>query len=257
MPRYLVTGCAGFIGSTLVDALLAEGCEVIGVDSFNDYYPRTLKEAAIASARSHPGFTLTEHDLANSLPPEALDGADGIFHLAGRPGVRASWGASFRAYVDDNVLGTQRVVEQASSRGVRLVLASSSSIYGDALAYPTPEDTIPAPVSPYGVTKLAGEQLAAAHGRNAGLDLVVLRYFSVYGPANAPTWPSRESSPHWLRRPRSRSTEAATNRETSPTLATRSPRQWTRCEMHLRAPCTTSAPEARRASARLSRQSSS
>ena len=186
MPRYLVTGCAGFIGSTLVEALLAEGCEVVGVDSFNDYYPRALKEAAIAPARSHPGFTLTEHDLANSLPPEALDGVDGIFHLAGRPGVRASWGASFRAYVDDNVLGTQRVVEQASSRGVRLVLASSSSIYGDALAYPTREDTIPAPVSPYGVTKLAGEQLAAAHGRNAGLDFVALRYFSIYGPRQRP-----------------------------------------------------------------------
>jgi UDP-glucuronate 4-epimerase len=185
MLRYLVTGCAGFIGSTLVDALLAEGCEVVGVDSFNDYYPRALKEAAIAPARSHPDFTLAAYDLAK-LPPEALDGVDGIFHLAGRPGVRASWGASFRAYVDDNVLGTHRVVEQASARGVRLVLASSSSIYGDALAYPTPEDTIPAPASPYGVTKLAGEQLVAAHGRNAGLDFVALRYFSVYGPRQRP-----------------------------------------------------------------------
>jgi UDP-glucuronate 4-epimerase len=122
MPRYLVTGCAGFIGSTLVDALLAEGSEVVGVDSFNDYYPRALKEAAIVQARSQPGFTLAAYDLARSLPPEALDGVDGIFHLAGRPGVRASWGASFRNYVDDNVLGTHRVVEQASSRGVRLVL---------------------------------------------------------------------------------------------------------------------------------------
>ena len=186
MPRYLVTGCAGFIGSTLVEALLTDGCEVVGVDSFNDYYPRALKQAAIAPARSHPGFTLTACNLAESLPPEALDGVDGIFHLAGHPGVRASWGASFRAYVDDNVLGTHRVVEQASARGVRLVLASSSSIYGDALAYPTPEDTIPAPASPYGVTKLAGEQLVAAHGRNARLDFVALRYFSIYGPRQRP-----------------------------------------------------------------------
>jgi len=185
MLRYLVTGCAGFIGSTLVDALLADGCEVVGVDSFIDYYPRALKEAAIAPARSHPDFTLAVYDLAE-LPPEVLDGVDGVFHLAGRPGVRASWGPSFHAYVEDNVLGTHRVVELASSRGVRLVLASSSSIYGDALAYPTPEDTIPAPVSPYGVTKLAGEQLAAAHHRNAGLDLVALRYFSIYGPRQRP-----------------------------------------------------------------------
>jgi UDP-glucuronate 4-epimerase len=186
MPRYLVTGCAGFIGSTLVEALLAEGCEVVGVDSFNDYYPRALKDAAIAPARSHRGFTLTEYDVARSLPPEVLEGVEGIFHLAGRPGVRASWGTSLRAYVDDNVHGTHRVVEQATSLGIRLVLASSSSIYGDALAYPTPEDTIPAPASPYGVTKLAAEQLAAAHGRNAGLDFIALRYFSVYGPRQRP-----------------------------------------------------------------------
>jgi nucleoside-diphosphate-sugar epimerase len=186
MPRYLVTGCAGFVGSTLVEALLADGCEVFGVDSFNDYYPRALKEAAIAPARSHPNFTLTACNLAESLPEEALDGVDGIFHLAGRPGVRASWGASFRAYVDDNVLGTHRVVEHAASRGIRLVLASSSSIYGDALAHPTPEETLPAPVSPYGVTKLAAEQLAAAQHKNAALDFVALRYFSLYGPRQRP-----------------------------------------------------------------------
>ena len=186
MPRYLVTGCAGFVGSTLVEALLADGCEVFGVDSFNDYYPRALKEAAIAPAQSHSKFTLTACDLAESLPEEALDGVDGIFHLAGRPGVRASWGTSFRAYVDDNVLGTHRVVEHAASRGIRLVLASSSSIYGDALAHPTPEETLPAPVSPYGVTKLAAEQLAAAQHKKAALDFVALRYFSLYGPRQRP-----------------------------------------------------------------------
>jgi len=186
MPRYLVTGCAGFIGSTLVDALLTEGSEVVGIDSFSDYYPRERKEAAIAAARSHSGFELIEHDLEGSLPDQALEGVDGIFHLAGRPGVRASWGASFRTYVHDNILATHRVVEAALARGTRLVFASSSSIYGDALAYPTPEDTVPAPVSPYGVTKLACEHLVAAHGRNEGLDFVVLRYFSVYGPRQRP-----------------------------------------------------------------------
>jgi UDP-glucuronate 4-epimerase len=186
MPRFLVTGCAGFIGSTLVDALLTKGSEVIGIDSFSDYYPRERKEAAIAAARAHSGFELIEHDLEGSLPDRALEGVDGIFHLAGRPGVRASWGASFRTYVDDNILATHRVVEGAVARGARLVFASSSSIYGDALAYPTPEDTVPAPVSPYGVTKLACEHLVAAHGRNEGLDFVVLRYFSVYGPRQRP-----------------------------------------------------------------------
>jgi nucleoside-diphosphate-sugar epimerase len=186
MPRYLVTGCAGFIGSTLVDALLAEGAEVVGIDSFSDYYARERKEAAIAGASSQPGFELIEHGLETSLPDRALDGVDGIFHLAGRPGVRASWGESFRTYVDDNILATHHVVQGALERGVRLVFASSSSIYGDALAYPTPEDTIPAPVSPYGVTKLACEHLVTAHGRDDDLDFAVLRYFSVYGPRQRP-----------------------------------------------------------------------
>jgi UDP-glucuronate 4-epimerase len=186
MPRYLVTGCAGFIGSTLVDALLAEGADVVGIDSFSDYYPRERKEDAISAALSAPGFALIEHDLSQSLPEEALAGIDGIFHLAARPGVRSSWGERFRAYVDDNIVATHRVVEGAVRRRVRVVFASSSSIYGDALAYPTPEATTPAPVSPYGVTKLACENLVAAHGRNEGLDFVVLRYFSVYGPRQRP-----------------------------------------------------------------------
>ena len=187
MPRYLVTGCAGFIGSSLVDALLADGCEVVGVDSFSDYYPRIRKEAAIAPARSHPGFTLIELDLAQDpLPDRVLKGIDGIFHIAGRPGVRRSWGPSFHAYVRDNVLATHAVVERAVERRLRLLLASSSSIYGEALAHPTPEETPPAPASPYGVTKLAGEHLVRAHGRDAGLDFVALRYFSVYGPRQRP-----------------------------------------------------------------------
>jgi UDP-glucuronate 4-epimerase len=186
MPRYLVTGCAGFIGSTLVDALLADGADVVGIDSFSDYYPRERKEAAITAALPAPGFVLIEHDLADSVPEAALEGIDGVFHLAARPGVRASWGERFRAYVDDNLIATHRVVEGAVRRGVRVVFASSSSIYGDALAYPTPESTPASPVSPYGVTKLACEHLVAAHGRNEDLDFVLLRYFSVYGPRQRP-----------------------------------------------------------------------
>jgi UDP-glucuronate 4-epimerase len=187
VPRYVVTGCAGFIGSTLTDALLAEGSEVVGVDAFTDYYGREAKEAALAGARAHSSFTLVEHDLASEpLPASALDGVAGVFHLAARPGVRASWGAGFEAYVADNILATHGIAEAVGRNGIRLVFASSSSIYGDALAYPTPEDTRPAPISPYGVTKLACEHLLAAHARDSGLECVALRYFTVYGPRQRP-----------------------------------------------------------------------
>jgi nucleoside-diphosphate-sugar epimerase len=187
VSRYLVTGCAGFVGSTLVDALLAEGCEVVGVDAFTDYYPRDLKEAAVAAAKSDAAFDLIEHDLGSGPPPAAaLEGVQGVFHLAARPGVRASWGHGFEPYLHDNVLATHKVAECAAQRGLRLVFASSSSVYGDALAYPTREDAQPAPVSPYGVTKLTCEHLLRAHSRNFGLDYVALRYFTVYGPRQRP-----------------------------------------------------------------------
>jgi UDP-glucuronate 4-epimerase len=187
MARYLVTGCAGFIGSTLVDSLLADGAEVVGVDAFTDYYPRDLKEAQVAAAMDQPAFELLEHDLgATALPETSLEGIDGVFHLAARPGVRSSWGAAFSAYLNDNLAATHAVAEAAAERGVRMVFASSSSIYGDALAYPTAEDTRPAPISPYGVTKLACEHLVAAYGQDFGLDCVALRYFTVYGPRQRP-----------------------------------------------------------------------
>jgi nucleoside-diphosphate-sugar epimerase len=187
MSRYLVTGCAGFIGSTLVDALLADGCEVVGIDAFTDYYPRECKEAAIAAAGSDPAFELVEHDLGAAPPPTAaLEGVEGIFHLAARPGVRASWGEGFEPYLHDNPLATHLIAQAAAESGLRLVFASSSSIYGEALAHPTPEDAPPAPVSPYGVTKLTCEHLLRAHSRNFGLDYVALRYFTVYGPRQRP-----------------------------------------------------------------------
>jgi UDP-glucuronate 4-epimerase len=187
VPRYLVTGCAGFIGSTLTEALLAGGSEVVGVDAFTDYYERPIKEAALSGARDHRSFSLLERDLAaGDLPDDALEGLDGIFHLAARPGVRASWGAGFEAYVSDNILATHAVADAAGKRGIRMVFASSSSIYGDALAYPTPEDTPPSPISPYGVTKLACEHLLAAHARDSGLEHASLRYFTVYGPRQRP-----------------------------------------------------------------------
>jgi UDP-glucuronate 4-epimerase len=187
VPRYLVTGCAGFIGSALTDALLDEGSEVVGVDAFTDYYGREAKEAALRDARGHPSFTLIEHDLASGpLAEEALERVEGVFHLAARPGVRASWGAGFDRYVRDNILATHAVADALGQRGLRLVFASSSSVYGDALAYPTAENTRPSPISPYGVTKLACEHLLAAHARDSGLDCVALRYFTVFGPRQRP-----------------------------------------------------------------------
>jgi UDP-glucuronate 4-epimerase len=175
--RYVVTGAAGFIGSHLAEALLAAGHEVVGVDAFTDYYAPALKEE---NAR---GLDVRRLDLADE--DLDLDGVDGVFHLAGQPGVRASWGADFELYVRRNVLASQRVFERAAAAGARVVYASSSSIYGDAEAYPTPEATVPRPISPYGITKLACEHLAYAYAQD-GLDAVGLRYFTVYGPRQRP-----------------------------------------------------------------------
>ncbi|HYZ78953.1 MAG TPA: NAD-dependent epimerase/dehydratase family protein [Gaiellaceae bacterium] len=175
--KYVVTGAAGFIGSHLAEALQLAGHEVAGIDCFTDYYDPARKEE---NAR---GLDVVRLDLAE----EALDltGADGVFHLAGQPGVR-SFGAVFVDYVRRNVLATQRVFETAAAAGMRVVLASSSSIYGEAETYPTPEDTPPQPISPYGITKLACEHLARAYAQSFGLDVVVLRYFTVYGPRQRP-----------------------------------------------------------------------
>ena len=178
MSRYVVTGAAGFIGSHLAEALLADGHDVVAVDSFNDYYDVATKEE---NAR---GLDVVRLDLAEDELD--LGRVDGVFHLAGQPGVRASFGATFELYLRRNVLATQRVFEAAAAAGVRVVFASSSSIYGEAERYPTPEDAVPAPISPYGITKLACEHLARAYELSDGLDCVVLRYFTVYGPRQRP-----------------------------------------------------------------------
>jgi UDP-glucuronate 4-epimerase len=182
---YLVTGCAGFIGSHLVEALRARGCGVIGVDSFIDTYSRTTKELNLLQCAGRD-LPFVELDLAEAPVEPLLDGVDGVFHLAARPGVRTSWGSSFAAYTRDNLLATQRVFEAAVKRNVRVVYASSSSVYGNAESYPVREDNRLAPVSPYGVTKLASESLAIAYAESQGLDAVGLRYFSVFGPRQRP-----------------------------------------------------------------------
>ena len=156
--RYVVTGAAGFIGSHLAEKLLARGDEVVGVDCFTDYYDPALKEE---NARDLP---VARVDLVEDALE--LGGFDGVFHLAGQPGV-ASFGGIFPVYVRQNVLASQRLFEEAVAAGARVVLASSSSVYGDAESYPTPEDVVPRPLSPYGITKLASEQLARACDRQA------------------------------------------------------------------------------------------
>jgi UDP-glucuronate 4-epimerase len=175
--RYVVTGAAGFIGSHLAEGLQAAGHESVGIDAFTDYYDPALKEE---NAR---GLDVRRLDLA----ADELDfaGFDGVFHLAARPGVR-SFGDVFPQYLRDNVLATQRVFEAAVRDGVRVVFASSSSVYGETERYPTPEDTPLRPLSPYGITKLTGEQLARVYETSFGLDAVVLRYFNAFGPRQRP-----------------------------------------------------------------------
>ncbi|MGH3034536.1 MAG: NAD-dependent epimerase/dehydratase family protein [Gaiellaceae bacterium] len=186
MKRYLVTGCAGFLGSHLVEALLGRGDEVVGVDSFSDYYAREKKEANLEEAQDRGGLSFVELDLAEGALPPLVQDVDGVFHLAAQPGVRGSWGDSFAVYVRDNILATARLFEAAAPAGVRVVMASTSSVYGNAEAYPTREDAVPRPISPYGVTKLACEQLAGTYAECFGLEVVALRYFTVYGPRQRP-----------------------------------------------------------------------
>lgn len=186
MTHALVTGAAGFIGSTLTDRLLADGVRVTGVDCFTDYYDPALKRRNLEGASRHPAFQLLSLDLANA-DLSALPEVDVVFHQAAQPGVRASWGREFATYTSHNVLATQRLLERYQKTALeRFVYASSSSIYGDAESYPTSESVMPRPFSPYGVTKLAGEHLVLLYGRNFGMPVTALRYFTVYGPRQRP-----------------------------------------------------------------------
>lgn len=185
--RTLVTGVAGFIGSTLADALLARGDRVLGVDCFTPYYERAAKEANLSDARRSDRFELAESDLRECDIGALLDGVDVVFHQAGQPGVRLSWSDGFADYAGHNVLATQRLLEAAKRRGgTKVVYASSSSVYGNATSYPTSEDDLPRPHSPYGVTKLAAEHLCNLYAVNWKLPTVSLRYFTVYGPRQRP-----------------------------------------------------------------------
>jgi nucleoside-diphosphate-sugar epimerase len=185
--RVVVTGAAGFIGSHLVERLLAAGHEVTGVDALTMFYDPTQKQHNIQPFLTNDHFRFLARDLRRCELESIVSGVDVVFHLAGQPGVRPSWEQGFTEYVEQNVLVTQRLLEVCRSTPVRrFVYASSSSIYGNAGSYPTREDALPAPHSPYGVTKLAAEHLCGLYAANYGIPTTSLRYFTVFGPRQRP-----------------------------------------------------------------------
>ncbi|MFT4084124.1 MAG: NAD-dependent epimerase/dehydratase family protein [Nocardioides sp.] len=187
MVKSLVTGAAGFIASHLVESLLDAGEEVVAVDSLTDYYDVAQKRANLAGFGARRGVEVVTADVADPAVLDRVAQADVVYHLAGQPGVRLSWDRNFGAYVERNVDRTQQLLEAArSARVPRLVYASSSSVYGNQPSYPVDERALPAPFSPYGVTKLAAEHLCGLYAQNYGLGTVSLRFFTVYGPRQRP-----------------------------------------------------------------------
>lgn len=186
--KALVTGVAGFIGSTLAERLIADGADVVGLDCFTDYYPRGVKERNIAALAGHPRFHFVESTIQQADLSRLLADRSHVFHLAAQAGVRKSWGSDFSVYTVNNIEATQVLLEAASRiRTIeRVVYSSSSSVYGDNVSMPMREDALPQPVSPYGVTKLAAEQLCYLYHVNHGVPTVSLRYFTVYGPRQRP-----------------------------------------------------------------------
>jgi len=185
--KALVTGAAGFIGSHLTESLLDAGASVTAIDCFSDYYPRAIKEANLEGNRRRHGFRFTETTIQHADLPALLDGVTHVFHLAAQAGVRKSWGKDFTTYTTNNVEATQILLEACVGRPIeRFVHASSSSVYGDRAAIPMREDALPQPVSPYGVTKMAAEQLGYLYYVNYGVPVAAMRYFTVYGPRQRP-----------------------------------------------------------------------
>jgi len=189
MTQVVITGVAGFIGSTLAEKLLHDGHNVRGIDSFTNYYPPRMKEKNIENCLKHTNFSLIRQDLESSLDLSTIfKNAEYIFHLAAQPGVRASWGKEFVIYVKNNISVTQKILESLKNNTTlkKFVLASSSSVYGNQSNIMNEETSLTRPVSPYGVTKLAAENLTNLYFKNYKIPTVSLRYFTVYGPKQRP-----------------------------------------------------------------------
>lgn len=184
--KIVITGVAGFIGSSIAERLLASGATVIGVDCLTDYYPERIKLANLKPLLEYPNFTWIRKPVLEVDWATLIDGCQTVFHQAAQAGVRASWGQSFECYTTWNVLSTQHLLEALKGSSTRLVYASSSSVYGETQLLPMKEEHRPQPMSPYGVTKLAAEHLCVLYQRNFGVHTVSLRYFTVYGPKQRP-----------------------------------------------------------------------
>jgi nucleoside-diphosphate-sugar epimerase len=185
--RCLVTGAAGFVGSHLSERLVTEGMDVVGIDCFSDYYPRSIKERNISKLLSEPCFRFVEADILKLDLVDLLKDVDYVFHQAAQAGVRASWGSNFQIYIESNIHTTQYLLEACKNSPVKgFIHASSSSVYGDTDELPIREQTETKPISPYGVTKLAADHLCRLYWKNFGIPVVMLRYFTVYGPRQRP-----------------------------------------------------------------------
>lgn len=181
--KSVITGVAGFIGSHLAERLLRAGHEVVGIDNFLDNYPRYFKDHNLTALLPETRFSFIESDLLHSDLSALLRGATYVFHLAGQPGVRASWGKEFTRYTDNNIVATQLLLEAAKGLSLaKFVYASTSSVYGDTDDLPMREDGLTRPVSPYGATKLAAENLCHLYWKAFSVPTVSLRFFTVYGP---------------------------------------------------------------------------
>jgi nucleoside-diphosphate-sugar epimerase len=185
--KVLVTGAAGFIGSHLCERLVGDGFEVVGVDCLTDYYDTRIKQANIRELLPNKNFFFYQQSLNDLDLKELLEGVEIIFHQAAQAGVRASWGQRFEEYIDSNIRATQRLCEAAKDVPIRrFVFAGSSSVYGETTRLPMSESHPVRPISPYGVTKLAAENLCLLYKKNYNLPVVSLRYFTVYGPRQRP-----------------------------------------------------------------------